>query len=67
MIYVVYIYTFTDEIVSGWASLAILISLLGASVLFTLGIIGEYIGKLFMQSKQRPEYVVSKSSYDDSH
>lgn len=58
IIYVIYIVAFTSDSISGWASLAILISLLGAAILFTLGIIGEYLGKLFIENKRRPEYVI---------
>lgn len=57
-IYVLYATFFTDQTVSGWASLAILISLLGASVLFMLGVIGEYLGRLFLQAKGRPQYII---------
>lgn len=61
IVYVLYITCYTGQAVSGWASLAILISVLGAAILLMLGIIGEYLGKLFMQSKQRPEYIVSRN------
>lgn len=59
ILYVIYVSFFIGQTVSGWASLAILISLLGAVILLMLGIIGEYLGKLFMQCKQRPEYIIS--------
>ena len=58
--YAIYIACFTEQAVSGWASLAILISALGATILLMLGIIGEYLGKLFMQCKQRPEYIIKE-------
>lgn len=62
IVYVLYVACYTGQAVSGWASLAILISILGAAVLLMLGIIGEYLGKLFMQSKQRPEYIIESNS-----
>lgn len=58
IIYVIYVACFSEQAVSGWASLAILISVLGAAILLMLGIMGEYLGKLFMQCKQRPEYII---------
>jgi len=60
--YVIYVVSFTGQTVSGWASLAILISILGAVMLLMLGIIGEYLGKLFMQCKQRPEYIIKEQN-----
>lgn len=62
IIYVLCTVFISGEIVTGWASLAILISILGAVILFMLGIIGEYLGKMFMQCKNRPEYVVQSEN-----
>ncbi len=62
IIYVLYIVLFTGQFVSGWASLAILISFLGAGTLLMLGIIGEYIGKMFLQSKGRPNYIIKETN-----
>jgi dolichol-phosphate mannosyltransferase len=47
--------------VSGWASLTILTSLIGSSLLIGLGILGEYIGKLYEQAKNRPLYLVART------
>lgn len=52
--------------ISGWSSLIIAISFLGGLQLFVLGIIGLYLGKLFMQSKQRPEYIIRKTSLSET-
>lgn len=60
--YVLYVSFFTEDHVSGWASISILISLLGGIILLMLGIIGEYIGKSFMQGKGRPAYIVRQES-----
>lgn len=62
IIYVLYTVFISGETVTGWASLAILISISGAVILFMLGIIGEYLGKMFMQCKNRPEYVVQSEN-----
>ncbi|MFC2114327.1 glycosyltransferase family 2 protein [Bacteroidota bacterium] len=46
---------------SGWTSLLISILLMGGIQLITIGIIGEYIGKLFMEIKKRPRYIISET------
>lgn len=60
--YALYIRFCTDNAVSGWTSLIILTSLIGASIMFMLGIIGEYLGRCFMQSKGRPNYIISETN-----
>lgn len=57
-----YGYFFAKWNISGWTSLAVGIMFIGGMQLIMLGIMGEYIGKLFMQAKQRPLYIVRKSS-----
>lgn len=57
---VVYIKLFTTEAVPGWATIAASVLLLGGLQLMGLGIIGEYIGRIFEEVKQRPMYWVSK-------
>jgi dolichol-phosphate mannosyltransferase len=44
--------------VQGWASIIASVLMVGATQLVVLGIIGEYMGRLFLESKRRPEYVV---------
>ena len=46
--------------VSGWASLIISIWGFGGLILIALGLIGEYIGKIYMEAKARPRYLVEK-------
>jgi vacuolar-type H+-ATPase subunit I/STV1 len=46
------------DTVSGWTSLALLILFFSGLQMFLLGIMGEYIGKIYMQSKHRPRYIV---------
>jgi len=53
---------FSGHVVSGWASLLATIAFFGGMQLMVLGIIGMYLGKLFMQAKQRPNYVVRSSN-----
>ncbi|UCH93852.1 MAG: glycosyltransferase [Candidatus Aminicenantes bacterium] len=52
----------TDQAVPGWASVLASVLFIGGIQLIVLGIIGEYIGKLVMESKQRPHYIIRKKS-----
>ncbi len=62
--YVIFIKIFTDMAVSGWASTNIPIYFLGGIQLLSIGIIGEYIGKIYKETKQRPRYIIEKNSRD---
>ena len=46
--------------VSGWASLMCSIWMIGGIQLLSLGIIGEYIGKLYAESKKRPRFIIER-------
>jgi polyisoprenyl-phosphate glycosyltransferase len=46
------------DTVPGWTTLVILVAITGGTILFCLGIIGEYIGRIYEQVKGRPLYVV---------
>jgi dolichol-phosphate mannosyltransferase len=60
----VYESLFTDKTVPGWTSIIVLVVLVGGVQLIMLGIIGEYLGKLFVEAKKRPHYIVRGSSLD---
>ncbi|MBS7563097.1 glycosyltransferase family 2 protein [Mucilaginibacter sp. Bleaf8] len=53
---------FTGHVVSGWTSILATIVFFGGIQLMVLGIIGMYLGKLFMQSKQRPNYIIRSTN-----
>lgn len=57
----VYIKVFTDSAVAGWTSLLIVVLLLGGMQLVSLGIIGQYVGRIFEEAKQRPLFVVGET------
>ena len=46
--------------VPGWASLASIILLMGGVQLLVLGIFGEYLGRMYMETKQRPLYIIEQ-------
>jgi hypothetical protein len=50
------------DTVSGWTSLALLILFFSGLQMLLLGIMGEYIGKIYMQSKHRPRYIISEKT-----
>jgi glycosyltransferase involved in cell wall biosynthesis len=47
--------------VPGWSSLTVLVSVVGGATLLGIGILGEYVGKIYEQSKNRPLYLVSRT------
>lgn len=53
---------FQGDAISGWASLIVTVSFFGGLQLLILGVIGLYLGKLFMQAKQRPEYLIRETN-----
>jgi glycosyltransferase involved in cell wall biosynthesis len=54
---------FAGHTVSGWASTICIICLFGGLQLTALGIIGEYIGKIYLETKRRPRYIISKTTW----
>ena len=48
------------QTVSGWASLMCSIWMIGGIQLLSLGLIGEYIGKIYNETKQRPRFIIER-------
>ena len=53
-------------VVPGWTSLTVLVSILGGATLVSIGVLGEYVGKLYEQTKHRPLYLISQTVNIDS-
>lgn len=49
--------------VAGWASTTCIVCFVGGIQLISLGVIGEYIGKIYMESKHRPRYIISERTW----
>jgi len=59
LVYVVAQY-FLGNTVQGWTSLAVIILALGSVQLFVAGVMGEYLGRLYMESKGRPLFIIQE-------
>lgn len=53
--------------ISGWSSTIATIAFFGGVQLIVLGIIGLYLGKIFIQTKSRPQYIINESKYSASN
>ena len=51
------------SVVAGWASTVCIVCFMGGVQLICLGVIGEYIGKIYMETKARPRYIISERTW----
>ena len=56
---------FRGQTVAGWASLMMSVWLLGGLQLVALGLIGEYVGKIYMETKRRPKFILEEYLHED--
>ena len=56
---------FSGNVVSGWASSLIVTCFLGGIQLISLGVIGEYVGKIYMETKARPRFIISERTNNE--
>ena len=59
IVYTLYVY-FRGETVAGWTSLMLSVWFLGSLILIAIGIVGEYIGKIYLEVKARPRYNIEQ-------
>ncbi|MCD8010251.1 MAG: glycosyltransferase family 2 protein [Lachnospiraceae bacterium] len=55
----------TGHAVTGWASMVCLVCFMGGVQLVCLGVLGEYIGKIYLEVKARPRYIVSERTWEE--
>ena len=56
--------TFLGHTVAGWSSMICIVCFIGGIQMLCLGVIGEYIGKIYLETKHRPRYIISERTYD---
>lgn len=61
--------TILGQTVAGWASTVCIVCFLSGVQMVSIGVIGEYIGKIYMEVKDRPRYIISERTYegDEEH
>ncbi len=59
-VWILWVKLFTDRAVPGWASTLLPVYLLGGIQIFCLGVIGEYLGRVYQETKARPRYIIEK-------
>ncbi|MBK7056883.1 MAG: hypothetical protein IPH52_17895 [Leptospiraceae bacterium] len=59
-IYIAYVSFYLNLAVKGWSSTLLTILMLGGFQLLSLGIMGEYLGKMFLEVKKRPRYIITE-------
>jgi glycosyltransferase involved in cell wall biosynthesis len=62
LVYVVAIRAFSDRVVPGWTSVVVVILILGGAQLVCLGIIGQYLGRMYDEQKRRPLFLVEEDT-----
>lgn len=62
ILYAIYISIFTNNAITGWTSTIISVLFIGGIQLIMIGILGNYLGKLFMENKKRPNYIIKEKN-----
>jgi dolichol-phosphate mannosyltransferase len=58
LVYVLYLALFTNQTIRGWPSMISITLIFNGFVLLMLGVLGEYIGRIYDETKGRPLYIV---------
>jgi len=62
ILYAIYISLLTDKAIPGWTSTIVSVLFIGSIQLIMIGILGNYLGKLFIENKNRPNYIIDEKS-----
>lgn len=57
---------FRGNTISGWASIMVSIWFIGGLLLLSIGIVGEYVGKIYLETKQRPRFLIEQRLMDQA-
>jgi glycosyltransferase involved in cell wall biosynthesis len=52
---------FTGHTIIGWSSMIVSLWAIGGLIIFSIGIVGEYIGKIYLETKRRPRYIIEQT------
>lgn len=61
LIYCVVSYLVKGVPIQGWTTIVVLITLFGSFQIFCIGVIGEYIGRIYIETKQRPRFIIERT------
>ncbi|MDO5125577.1 MAG: glycosyltransferase family 2 protein [Ruminococcus sp.] len=64
-VFITFIASLVSVSVTGFVPLVCALCLIGGIQLLSLGVVGEYIGKIYLETKARPRYIISERTYDD--
>jgi dolichol-phosphate mannosyltransferase len=59
LVYILYTWTQGNN-VQGWTSIMVMVLIIGSAQLLCMGVFGEYLGRLYMESKQRPLFIIDE-------
>ena len=59
-LYAIFLKLFTNETIEGWTSLVLAVLFIGGVQLLCIGVLGEYIGRIYSHAKGRPMYIVDE-------
>ncbi len=57
---------FSNQTIPGWTTTVLSVWAIGGLIMMSLGVIGEYIGKIYLETKNRPRYIISKYLGDEN-
>lgn len=63
-LFVLWAFLFTNRAIQGWTSVILSVLFIGGIQLIMIGIIGEYMGKMFLENKRRPNYIIRENNID---